>query len=160
MPVLIVNDIERSKIFYQELFSMEIENDFGTNISFKNAFSLWEKNRAEEIIFNSEDKIYSSSKIKNMELYFESDNIEALWNKLREKNIEFIHEPREEPWGQKTLRFLDPDKYIIEIAEPMENLILRLFSEGYSESEIAQKTQMNINSVKEVLSMNNVNNNL
>ena len=34
MPVIMVDDIRRSKSFYQDLFDLEIEEDFGEYISF------------------------------------------------------------------------------------------------------------------------------
>lgn len=151
MPVLFVQDIDTSKKFYQNLFFLELENDFGENISFKDAFSLWNKQRAEEIIFQEKNDHSAKNTRKNVELYFESKNIEEIWNKLKNKDIQFIHGLKEEPWGQRTLRFFDPDNYIIEIAEPMEALIIRLFREGHSESKIALKTQLDIHIVKEVV---------
>ncbi|MBD3227874.1 MAG: hypothetical protein GF329_06770 [Candidatus Lokiarchaeota archaeon] len=53
MPVILVNDISLSKKFYQDLLSLEIENDFGENIVFKDSISLWNKRQAREIIFKT-----------------------------------------------------------------------------------------------------------
>ncbi|RKX68718.1 hypothetical protein DRP43_05215, partial [candidate division TA06 bacterium] len=38
---------------------------------------------------------------------------------IKSKNIEFLHEIHEEPWGQRTIRFFDPDNHLIEIGEPL-----------------------------------------
>ena len=150
MPVLLVRDISVSKEFYQDLFSLEIENDFGENIVFKDSFSIWQKKRAEEIIFNSKREVNSNG-IKNLELYFESKNIKEIWKKINEKSIDIIHELKEEPWGQRTFRILDPDKFIIEVAEPLDDVILRLSKAGLTEKDISNKTQMPIEAVKNVL---------
>ena len=40
MPVIFVNSIETSKKFYQDIFALEIEQDFGENIVFKNSISF------------------------------------------------------------------------------------------------------------------------
>lgn len=153
MPVILVEDIAISKQFYQDIFSLEIENDFGENIVFKEAFSIWQKKRAEEIIFKSKRKI-KAKEIKSTELYFESDDIEEIWEKIKEKAVELIHGLKEEPWGQKTIRFFDPDMYIIEVAEPMEQVILRLGKQGLSEVKISNKTQMPIEIVKQIINEN------
>lgn len=149
MPVLLVNDIDTSKQFYQDIFSLEIENDFGENIVFRDSFSIWERTRAEEIIFRGSQVIESNPEdIKNVELYFETNNIETIWNMIKAKDIEVIHGLQEEPWGQRTLRILDPDNYIIEIAEPLDQVVLRFIKAGLTDSEVAKKTQMPIEFIK------------
>jgi len=34
--------------------------------------------------------------------------------------VEFIHEIVEQPWGQKVMRFYDPDYHMIEVGAPIE----------------------------------------
>jgi len=149
MPVLLVSDIAISKHFYQDLFSLKIENDFGKNIVFRDAFSIWERRRAEDIIFQGKLEIDSNPKdIKNVELYFETNDIEKIWKRINFKEIEVIHGLKEESWGQRTLRIFDPDKYVIEVAEPMDQVVLRFIKEGLIDSEIAKKTQMSIEFIK------------
>jgi len=55
----------------------------------------------------------------NFELYFDSDDLAETVKKLKEYNVQFIHEIREMPWKQKVIRFYDPDNNIVEIGEPM-----------------------------------------
>jgi len=150
MPVLLVKDISISKKFYQDIFSLETEHDFGANIVFKDTISLWQKNSAGNIIFNDESKI-ELIKNKNLELYFESDDIEKFHEELIQKSINLIHGLKEEPWGQRTIRFFDPDNFIIEIAEPVEGVVSRLFKSGLSHEEISKKTQLPLKIVKKIL---------
>ena len=148
--VLFVEDIDKSKEFYQDLFSLKIEHDFGENISFKNAFSLWQKKRAEEIIFKSE-RMGNSNKNKTVELYFETEEINNFWEKLKESSINIIHGLKEEPWGQRTLRFFDPDHFIVEVAEPLDHVVIRMAKAGASEAEISHKTQLSPQKVRDLL---------
>lgn len=106
MPVIFVDDIKVSKDFYQNIFSLEVEIDFGENIVFKDAFSIWQKNRAEKIIF--ENKIITGKREghNDVELYFESINIESIWEKIRSSKVEIIHPIKEESWGQEFLGFM------------------------------------------------------
>ncbi|NHI95036.1 MAG: glyoxalase/bleomycin resistance/dioxygenase family protein [Candidatus Lokiarchaeota archaeon] len=150
MPVIFVKDISVSKQFYQDVLALEIENDFGENIIFKNAFSIWQEKRAEEIIFGSFKNEIVKEK-KNLELYFESSDIETINKRIKAKNIEIIHDLKEEPWGQRTLRFYDPDKFIIEIAEPLDAVIIRLHKMKVPIKEIAKKTQMKLEYIKIVI---------
>lgn len=150
MPVIFVKDVSISKNFYQKIFSLEIEYDFGENVQFKDSISIWERNRAGKIIFGSKP-LKSMEEIKNIELYFESSNIDAFWNKIKDQDIELIHGLKEEPWGQRTIRIFDPDKFIIEIAEPPDQVVLRLAKKGLSEKEIANKSQLPLGAVRDIL---------
>ena len=151
MPVIFVSDITTSKKFYQDIFDLEVEHDFKENIVFKNSISLWNIKRAEEIIYGSTKSSRFEEKTKSVELYFETENIEAVYNSLEEKNVEMVHKLKEEIWGQRTLRFYDPDKFIIEVAEPMENVVLRFSKSGMSDEEVSKKTQMPLEIVKKII---------
>ncbi|MGL1935024.1 MAG: hypothetical protein OCD01_08390 [Fibrobacterales bacterium] len=151
MPVIFVKDIEASKKFYQDIFSLEIEHDFGENIIFKDALSLWQIKRAEKIIYGSIESDRFDEKVKPIELYFESNDIGAVFNVLKVNNVAMIHELKEEIWGQRTLRFYDPDTFIIEVAEPMDSVVLRLSKSGMSDAEVAEKTQMSLEIVTKIM---------
>lgn len=142
MPVIFVNDIAISKAFYQDIFNLEVEHDFGLNITFKDAISLWQIGRAEEIVYGAVKKGRFEKGVKAVELYFQTDDIEAVYQVLRKKNVELLHELKEEPWGQKTVRFYDPDQFIVEVAEPMEDVVLRFSRSGMSNEDVSKKTQM------------------
>ena len=78
----------------------------------------------------------------NFELYFEHDDPEEIAGRLKDKQVRFIHEVREQPWRQKVVRFYDPDGHIIEIGESMEHLCFRLYQEGETINEIAEITYL------------------
>ncbi len=152
MPVIFVDDIKRSREFYQNIFSLEVEMDFGENIVFKDAFSIWQRSRAMSIIF---DNINLDEKINNyrdIELYFETLDIESVWEKVRSSNLEIIHPIKEESWGQRVFRLYDPDKHIIEVAEPMSEVVIRFHKAGLSEENISIKTQMPKEIIRKIIS--------
>lgn len=152
MPVIFVDDIRRSKAFYEEILGLEIEHDFGENVSFKRSISLWEKDKAQKIIF---DKVKQGIVPKDkdvMELYFEIKDIIKILQEVNKKNIKKIHGLKEEPWGQRVFRILDPDGFIIEIAEPMEEVVKRFHRDGYSADDISTKTQLDRETVKNMIS--------
>ncbi len=150
MPVLFVDDIGTAKQFYQSLFDLDIEHDFGENIVFKNAFSLWQRKRAITVIHGTTRK-QAPATDKPVELYFETTDIQELWRHIQRHDVDVIHEPREEPWGQRTLRIHDPDGYIIEIAEPMNAVVTRLAAAGMQSADIARKTQMSKSTIGQIL---------
>ncbi|MGC9308149.1 MAG: VOC family protein [Thermoplasmatota archaeon] len=151
MPVIFVDDIAVSKQFYQNLFELTIEHDFGENIVFKDGFSLWQRQRAEHIIFGAPRGLPPDAG-RQVELYFETEDIEDLWQHIQENDVEVIHGLKAEAWGQRTCRMYDPDGYIIEVAEPMAAVVQLLAATGMRPAAIARKTQLSENAVQQILS--------
>lgn len=139
--VFFVSDIAKSKRFYNKVLGQKIVADFGRNVTFEGGLSLWEKNYALNVIFGKKANKISAG-ANNVELYFESLNIEKLFSRLKKNNVAVIHPILEHPWGQRAFRIYDPDKHIIEFAEPMSAVVLRLHSNGLSLEEIARKSMM------------------
>ena len=151
MPVIFVDDVTVSKQFYQNLFKLTIEHDFGENIVFKDGFSLWQRQHAVNIIFSASHSSHPDTD-KTVELYFETEDIQELWHHIKESGIEVIHGLKAEAWGQRTCRMYDPDGYIIEVAEPMAAVVQRLAATGMRSAAIARKTQLSENAVQQILS--------
>ena len=55
------------------------------------------------------------------ELYFEESDIEGFVKKLEESDfeIEFVNKLMMHSWGQKVVRFYDPDGNLIEVGTPI-----------------------------------------
>jgi len=58
----------------------------------------------------------------------------------KKENIDFVHEIKEQPWGQRCFRIYDPHKHIIEFGEPIPVVIKRFSIQGLSGEEIVKKT--------------------
>ena len=56
--------------------------------------------------------------------------------------MEFIHGIKEQPWGQRVMRFYDPDMHIIEVGESMESVARRFLRKGLSVEETAKRILM------------------
>ena len=139
--VFFVSDIAASKRFYNEVLGQKIVTDFGRNVTFEGGLSILEKNYALHTIFGAkaEDIAFGGN---NAEIYFEASDIDALFSRLKKNNVAVIHPVREHPWGQRAFRVYDPDKHIVEFAEPMSAVVLRLNNSGLSAAEIAEKSMM------------------
>ena len=122
--VLFVKDIERSKKFYSEVLGQEIQYDFGNNVALKSGITLW-KMMPDHIISQSgkHSKINST---KAYEIYFETDDIELVQEIIAKNHLEILHDLMEDPWGQSTIRFYDPDKNLIEVGETIEKFVSRM----------------------------------
>ena len=112
--LIVVDDIERSKAFYKELFGLDVVTDFGGNVMLTEGLvlqerSLWEKSMEKETIYGGHDA----------ELYFEETDMDAFIERLKNSDyqIEYISKCSENAWGLRVIRLYDPDHHIIEIAE-------------------------------------------
>lgn len=54
--------------------------------------------------------------------------------------LQWVHEIREYPRGQRDIRVYDPDMHIVEVAEDMGTVIKRFFSQGMTAKEVARRT--------------------
>lgn len=140
-PLIIVNNIEISKNFYEKVLDQKVQYDFGENVSFEGGFSIHLKSHFSDLVnINKNDIVLKSN---NCELYFEEEDLDSFLQKLKDMDsVEYVHGLKEQPWGQRVIRFYDPDMHIVEVGEPMENVIKRLLSEGSSVEETSKCTLM------------------
>ena len=88
-------------------------------------------------------------KSNNAELYFEEKDFDKFLEYLKEfPEIKYVHPVEEAPWGQRIVRFYDPDFHIIEVGEPMDAVIKRLFESGMTVEQVSEKSQYPIEYVK------------
>lgn len=149
--VIMCSDIARSRAFYQDLFHLPVELDIGGLVTFACGISLWENECALDLLYPGVKDISPPEK-PLQELYFETDNLPGFASLLKEKNIRLLHPVQVTPWNQQTIRFFDPDGNLIEVGESMEHVVMRLSGEGFSPSELSEKTMMPIEFIQHVLS--------
>jgi catechol 2,3-dioxygenase-like lactoylglutathione lyase family enzyme len=149
-PLYVVEDIAVSRQFYEQLLGQKVQMDFGVNVSFEGNFSIHLKSHFQGLL--GDPALFPVTvKAHNGELYFDSDEIDTIFQRLKNAGVEFLHEIREQPWAQRVLRFYDPDGHIIEIGEFMEATVLRLHQQGLSAERIREKTGMPIEFVNHAL---------
>ena len=116
--LIAVRDLEKAKIFYRELFGLEVTLDGDENVMLTEGLVLqdkkvWEKCLGEKVIPCN----------NAAELYFEEKDLEEFAQKLEkyEGEIRYADRLQELPGGQKLLRFYDPDGHLIEVRTPEVN---------------------------------------
>ena len=114
--LITVNDIEKSIRFYRDLFGLQVLLDQDGNVIMSEGLVLQDAKIWRE--FLQRDLI---PKNNMTELYFEESDIEGFVKKLEESEfeIEYVNELMEHSWGQKVVRFYDPDGNLIEVGTPM-----------------------------------------
>ena len=100
--LIVVKDIERSRQFYHDLFGLELLLDNDGN---------WKEFIGRDIIPEN----------NHFELYFEERDLEAFVEKLEkyDSEIRYVNRLMKHSWGQKVVRFYDPDGNLIEVGTPM-----------------------------------------
>jgi len=146
---LSVKDIEASKKFYQDLMGMEIDTDWGVNVSFKGGIAL--QQGFDEIIAVPKESVMTRS--HNMELVFEADDFDAFIKKVEhDPGIAFVKGGvREQPWGQRVLHIYDLDGHILEVGEKFLHLIQRFLSSGMSVEDVAVRCGIPVEDVEKYL---------
>jgi len=148
--VFFVDNVEKTKTFYTNILGQKIEMDFGRCVGFIGGFAIWDSAYAHNMMGLDKTEERPLGK-RNVEIYFEIEDINTLFDRIQNENIDFVHEIKEQPWGQRCFRIYDPDKHIIEFGEPMPIVIQRFSSQGISIEEIVKKTLMPLDIVKKVL---------
>ena len=100
--LFVVNDIEKSKRFYQELFGLRVITDFGENVILTEGLVLqqkesWEEGIQREVSFGGHDA----------ELYFEESDMDSFLAKVEksELKVEFVNDKTpDHPWGGRVVR--------------------------------------------------------
>jgi len=132
-PLIAVSDIERSKAFYKKYLNLDVEVDFGANVTLTGGLALQTLDTWREFIGD----INISFKGNAGELYFEEDDFEGFLQNL--DGLELVHPPVEHSWGQRVLRFYDPDGHIIEVGEKLTTVAIRFAESGMTAPEIADR---------------------
>jgi len=140
-PLFVVADIARSRQFYEGLLGLKVKFDFGQNVTFEGDFAIHLEPHYQGLIGDPTD-FPIRHKANNAELYFETKDIESYVTKLNEAGVNWVHTMRPQPWGQRVMRFYDPDGHIIEIGETMEAVVLRFHQQGLSREEVIQRSSM------------------
>lgn len=148
-PVIFVKDIERSKKFYIEVLNQKINIDFGGSLMFESGISLWEI-KPDHIVSKECDT--KTETVNRFELNFETNDIEGIYQNVKKHGLEFLNEIREEPWGQRTIRFFDPDYHLIEMGESLETFVMNFYNKGLTEIEVSQRTSVPLINVREIIS--------
>jgi uncharacterized glyoxalase superfamily protein PhnB len=140
-PLIVVNNMEISRNFYEQVLNQKVQYDFGENVLFEGGFAIHLKSHFSDLTKINRNDIFQKS--NNSELYFEEDDLDSFLQKLKNiGSVEYVHELKEQPWGQRVIRFYDPDMHIVEVGEPMESVVKRLLGEGFSVEETSKRSSM------------------
>ena len=132
-PMLVVRDIDQSVEFYNRVFGLHVIMDFGANKTLTGGLALQTAETSQEFIG---DRAISFGG-NNFELYFEEDDFDQFADRLKGFQVDYVHPVKEHRWGQRVVRFYDPDRHIIEVGENMKAVCRRFLASGMTPDQVA-----------------------
>ena len=136
--LLNVSDLARSKQFYHKVLGLGATTE-------AEGYAVLEGG-----IVLREQKMPGPGGVRGdvCELHFEESGIERFAERLAcLSSVSLCHPLKEEPWGQKVIRFCDPDGVVIAVEEPMKEVVGRFAAAGLAPHQIAKQMRMPLNDV-------------
>nr|WP_325242488.1 VOC family protein [uncultured Oscillibacter sp.] len=146
-PLLAVADMERSLAFYETVLGLRVVLDFGANKTLTGGLCLqtldtWRSFLGtDQVAFGGNDA----------EIYFEEDRFDAFAERLSTLPIQYVHPVKEHRWGQRVVRFYDPDRHIIEVGENLAAVCRRFLDSGLTPEQTAERMDVSLEYVRERL---------
>jgi len=115
--LITVKNIEKSRQFYHDLFGLELILDNDGNMILTEGLVLQDEKIWRE--FLGRDVIPENN---SCELYFEESDLEGFVEKLERlyPEVRYVNRLMVHSWGQKVVRFYDPDGNLIEVGTPVQ----------------------------------------
>ena len=113
--LIVVKDIEKARRFYHDLFGLELVLDNDGNMILTEGLALQEEKYWKEFLGREVVPENNSS-----ELYFEEADIDGFVKRLEDyyPEVKYVNRLMTHSWGQKVIRFYDPDGNLIEVGTP------------------------------------------
>ena len=146
-PLLAVKNMEASKRFYQDVLGLSVVNDFGANVTLTGGIALQTLDSWKSLI--GTDRVTLQS--HGGELYFEENDLDAFCRRLTALSVPLVHPLITHRWGQRAVRFYDPDGHIIEVGEGMDAVARRFAEDGLSPEDAAKRMDAPLSFVMECL---------
>ena len=141
--LIAVSDMEKSRQFYQDVLGMKVVADFGANVTLDGGLVLQTLDTWTSFIRTDNIVLPHNAG----ELYFEEEDMDAFCEHLKRFDVNYVHPLFEHRWGQRVVRFYDPDKHIIEVGEKLDAVILRFMEQGLSAEETAVRMDIPVDFV-------------
>ncbi|MCL1824987.1 MAG: VOC family protein [Betaproteobacteria bacterium] len=137
--LLVVKDINASRRFYQDVLSRKVVLDLGVYVVFEEGLYLLTEGQWIEFLDSKSVPFNYGNNV--CQLGFEDGDIDAFMAHFRKfPDIKVLTPLKEYAWGQRSIRFYDPDGHVIEVGESMTVVVKRFLRSGLSVEETMQKT--------------------
>ena len=144
--LLAVADMARSVAFYQAVLGLEVIQDFGANKTLTGGICLQTRESWAKLLDKAPEDFGWRGNVS--ELYFEEEDFDAFVRGLSGREICLVHPVREHPWGQRVVRFYDPDGHMIEVGESLETVCRRFLAGGMTPEQTARRMDVPVSEIR------------
>lgn len=123
VQVLLVSDLEKSKVFYEKVLGCEVNDVWAVRDDFGLGFKLMQADQLEDVNPNKAAK----NQVVPWDTYAYVDThaeLDELFNELKTKGAPIVQEPVliEQDWGAwREFAIQDPDQYVIAFGSGKKN---------------------------------------
>jgi catechol 2,3-dioxygenase-like lactoylglutathione lyase family enzyme len=114
---LFIDDVQRSKDFYSEVFGVDVMHEEEVSVVFKfenTVINLLKSTAAPELIAPA--VVADQASGSRYQFTIAVDDVDEVCEKLETHGVKLLNGPIDRPWGIRTASFTDPDGHIWEIA--------------------------------------------
>ena len=117
---LFVEDLQRSKVFYQDVFGLPVTHEDEDSAAFKfenTIINLLKIPAAHDLI--EPGSVASRDVGSRFQLTIWVDDADAVCAELETRGVALLNGPKNREWGMRTASFTDPGGHIWEIAQDL-----------------------------------------
>lgn len=117
LAVLFVRDLDRARDFYENVIGMEFEHGDDNSAAFKlgpDMLLLLNHAGADDLL-SPQDVDHEVARAARSVLVAPVEDVDAAYEELRSKGVEFIRTPEDRWWGMRCAHFKDLDGNVWEI---------------------------------------------
>jgi lactoylglutathione lyase len=121
IAVLFVKDLNRARDFYQNVMGLELQYGDDVSGAFKidpDTLLILDHTGADNLL-SPGDVDHQPARGARSVLATAVENVDAAYEELRSRGVEFIRPPEDRSWGLRCAHFKDPDGNIWEIHAPV-----------------------------------------
>jgi catechol 2,3-dioxygenase-like lactoylglutathione lyase family enzyme len=115
--VLFVDDLEKCTAFYRDILGIEVGFTDDASVAFKmqgTDFVLLKAPAAADMM-NEAVIAFDQAKGYRVLMCAGVENVDTVWQALKEKGVTLIKPPQDQPWGRRTAYFADPEGNLWEL---------------------------------------------
>jgi lactoylglutathione lyase len=117
--VLFVEDLERAKAFYRDKVGLKLKSEDQGFAEFSldnTTVALLDIPTAQSMVIKDSIAATRPSGAR-FQVAVYVDNVNAIYEEFKKRGVKFIKAPTDQPWGQRTANFEDPDGNLWEISQ-------------------------------------------
>jgi lactoylglutathione lyase len=117
LTALFVQDLDRERDFYENVMGLERDHGDDTSVSFTigpDALLLVNHTGADDLL-SPADVDHEEARGARSVLVTVVDDVDAAYEELRAKGVEFVRVPDDRRWGMRCAHFKDPEGNVWEI---------------------------------------------